>query len=86
MEKPSIHLNGTSAESLFKDYLGAYEAVSHALDALQKIPPHGRDYYVQPGDPYPAARAEHDARLQKLQDVKDDLEALALHCQEHIKS
>lgn len=75
---PTIHLNGSGAESLREGYIDAYQAVEAAIQAVMAAAPHGRDYYVQPGDAYEAARAEHVSRLARLLTVKDELEALAL--------
>jgi hypothetical protein len=47
MQKPTIHLNGTSADSLLRDDEAAHDAVTQAISALAQVAPHGRDYYVQ---------------------------------------
>lgn len=86
MTKPSIHLNGTSAQSLTDDYVEAMRAVSDAFDKVSKhAAPNGRDYYPQGDRVIDAALAEHRARLTKLAEVKAELEQLAIHCSEFIK-
>ena len=89
MRKPTIHLNGSSAQSLFDGYRNALDKVTEAIEALQACAPHGRDYYVQDG---PAAIPgigatneainEHRLRFEMLNAVRRDLEKLALHVME----
>lgn len=86
MRLPTIHLNGTDAQSLFDDYRAAHEATVIAKEALAKCAPNGRDYYLQqatPGrltdDATNEAFAEHRARMAALVTIECDLEALALH-------
>jgi len=76
---PTIHLNGTSAEQPTEDYVNSVQAVDAAIAAVHKMEFHSRDYYVVPGS-FPIARAEHIARLEKLQSVRDELMAIAEHC------
>lgn len=74
---PTIHLNGTSAESLTEALEKAYSAIGEAKRALQETAPNGRDYYVQTqdrqGDAIQQASTEHYARLEKLESVRKEL-------------
>ena len=79
MMLPSIHLNGTSKESLFEDNRDAMFAIQEAIAALIKAAPHGRDYYPQGPGAYAKARDEHMARLAALGKIADDLHNIALH-------
>ena len=74
---PTIHSNGTSRESLLKQYKSAIDAVNNACDYLQKAYPHGRDYYVQGGDALKKAQDEHQDWLRRLVSVKHELIAIA---------
>lgn len=86
MTLPIVHMNGTSARDLTEGYCDAASAVDAAMDALAKAGPNGRDYYCSPdGNALDNALAEHRARLVKLNDVKTELNALALHCSQYIK-
>jgi hypothetical protein len=87
MTLPIVHMNGTSARDLTEGYVEAARAVDDAIDALAKhASPNGRDYYCSPdGNALDNALAEHRARLVKLNDVKTELNALALHCHHYIK-
>ncbi len=76
MQIPTIHLNGTSRDSLREGLMTAYTAVRTAIDAVCDAAPHGRDYYVQGPDAYTKARAEHDSRLARLKSVQDEILAI----------
>lgn len=71
---PVIHMNGTSRESLREENHKAARAVSEAIDVLCQNGPNARDYYVY-SDPaaFGIARAQHEARVQKLSAVRDEL-------------
>lgn len=77
---PTVHLNGTSKQSLLDGWEEAYTALTLALDKLAQAAPNGRDYYPQDvAGQRPAlykAQDEHRARMQKVQSVMDDLQAL----------
>jgi hypothetical protein len=75
---PTIHLNGTSRESLLQDLIKALEALTDATDAVQKCSPNARDYYVQGNEAFPLARSQHEKRLQALYTIRDELEQIAL--------
>jgi hypothetical protein len=88
MRKPSIHINGSSARSLFDGYYAALQAMQAARWALTDCAPHGRDYYLQeatPGrgcDAANEAMDEHRARLINVDTICTELEALAFHVQD----
>lgn len=82
MQMPRIHLNGTSKESLVKQYADCHEAVQKALDVVRRNPPHGRDYYVISGKAGNVAYREHQARVEALTKISDEFMALAMHCDE----
>jgi hypothetical protein len=73
---PTIHLNGTNKADLIEALCDAHTAVMEAQRKLANAAPNGRDYYVQSPQALYAAQDEHSARMQKLEDVKLDLEAL----------
>jgi hypothetical protein len=77
LTKPTIHLNGTSAEALRNQYAAAHTAVEQAITALSEAAPHGRDYYVRGGSAYAQAAMEHSYRMNALTRVRDEL--LELH-------
>ena len=82
---PTIHLNGTSAERLFESYHAAWRSVEEARDALGKIEFNARDYYVQQPEAWPTARAEMQARHEKLKAVSDELMTIMQHVNQFIK-
>lgn len=81
MTFPTLHLNGTGAQTLIDGYADAATKVREALDALNAIEFHRRDYYVQDDDgaAWHKARAEHDNRLLQLASVLDELQVIALN-------
>jgi hypothetical protein len=81
---PIIHVNGTSAKDLRDAYLLAMEAVEAAREALRKIEFNARDYYPVDGL-WKKARAEMVHRHEVLQDLKDELEAIAVYCDGYVK-
>lgn len=76
---PTVHLNGTSYDELYDRWRAAEAAVLAAVDALNNLPPHGRDYYPQDADQasqgatYRLARDQHLARVTKLLGVHNEL-------------
>lgn len=72
---PTIHLNGTSRESLIEATCNAADKLRDALDTLRQMGPNGRDYYPQGPDALHKAVDEHLARMGKVQAVLDELEA-----------
>lgn len=81
MIAPTIHLNGTSRESLLEALETAYRKLGEAYDALKQTAPNGRDYYPQGPNAIGQATSEHFARLKRIDEVRDELEALAIAIQ-----
>ena len=78
MQMPTIHLNGTSPDSLLGSYCTAMNALLDAIKTVEACAPNGRDYYVNGGD-IKAACSEHANRVAKLVDVRRDLNTMAEH-------
>lgn len=80
---PTVHLNGTSKQSLLDGYLAAVNAVRIAEQAVAETWPHARDYYMQPalepggGTKATLAADQHEDRLRRLAAVLAELEAIA---------
>ena len=75
---PLIHSGGTAQSDLVDGYCAAINSIRDAIKSVQENGPNGRDYYPLGRDVCKQAFAEHSARLQSLQAVVDDLEALAM--------
>ena len=73
---PSIHLNGSSAESLLEGYAEAYKALVTAHGILRATAPNARDYYVQGPNAYAQAVKEHDDRMTRVNEVRAEIETL----------
>lgn len=79
MEKPQapvINLNGTAAVSLVEEYKTAAHTLRAAIKAVGDVTVHGRDYQTVDYALYQKARSEHVQRLQKLEEVLDEIESL----------
>lgn len=83
MQKPTIHLNGSHGPTLLQDHIKCMEAIVKAQEALINIAPHGRDYYL--GGSIQEAINEYAARYRKLEEVRKELEEIAVHIQDQIK-
>lgn len=77
MRTPTIHINGSSRETLMKDHLDALHALRKAQAALAAIGPNGRDYYPQGADAILEAQLEHQARWAAIQKVIQEIEQIA---------
>lgn len=74
---PTIHMNGTSAQSLLDDICAALDAIRTAEDAMRKVTPNGRDYYPQGENAILEALRQHANRLHNLHAVHNELEEIA---------
>jgi len=70
---PTVHLNGTSAEDLVAQFHDAYTAIEAAQSALRQATPNGRDYYLQGDDALTQALKEHQARMDALWQIRNDM-------------
>lgn len=73
MMTPTIHLNGTSKDELYRNLDDAVTAIFHALTAIHKTGPNGRDYYPQGPDALTQAQAEHESRIDRIREVRREL-------------
>lgn len=78
LTKPTVHLNGTSRESLMRQYEDAGAALNAAFRKLVEASPNARDYYVQDCFAFAAAQREHEDRLARIKSVHDEIEWLLL--------
>jgi len=75
---PTIHLNGSSGESLVKQRLDIVEALVEAEKAICQAWPHGRDYYPQGPDALSAAQQVWKERVKVVADLRDEINEEAL--------
>lgn len=73
---PAIHLNGSSAGRLLDDNNCAQNAIMRAIDAMNSVSPHGRDFYTKGDGALAIAIEEHDGRVRALQGVLKELVAI----------
>ena len=76
---PTIHMNGTSAESLVDQNRAAWNALRSAVEALDAAAPNGRDYYPQGDHAIGEAMREHTERVKPLLKAMRELDAIAEH-------
>lgn len=74
---PTIHLNGTSRDSLREQQLDVLGHLRKAERALHEAGPNGRDYYPQGEGALSKAQAEHADRLARLKALMVEVYALA---------
>ena len=74
---PTVHLNGTSKESLLDALSDARHALRDTMDRLGHTAPNGRDFYVQGPNAMHRAEVEYRARVQALLNVYDELGEIA---------
>lgn len=79
MIKPTIHLNGSSAERLREAYETAANAITTAIAALAETAPNARDYYPQGPSAFPLATEGHLERMKRLDAVRAELMELWDH-------
>jgi hypothetical protein len=82
---PTIHLNGTSKQSLIDALCEASNKLNDAYEAMKQTAPNGRDYYPQGPDALRAATDEHMDRLRRLDAVKTEIDQLAMAIDEQGK-
>jgi hypothetical protein len=76
---PTIHLNGTGAQSLLSDYQAAYDAVRDFRQKFGSIQFHARDYYVDGPDSFAEATEARMEIGRMIQEIHHYLEFHLLH-------
>lgn len=77
---PTIHPNGTSRERLISQLTAVTGHLEAARKALKEACPNARDY--NSGADFDQAVAEHVARRKALQDLREEIETLAMAIEE----
>lgn len=73
---PTIHSNGDTQETLYRQCSDALEAVRMAMATHREMYPNGRNYYPQGADALPNAIKEHLHQHGRLEDVMLELQAM----------
>ena len=76
---PTIHLNGTGADTLHKEYSSLANAVRSAKVALADATCNARDFYPQDAAVWQQAQAERAEMFDLLQRVESYAAEWALH-------
>ena len=77
MRIPTIHLNGSGKKTLLSQVEQALEALQTAVTAMTQAAPNARDYYVQDSGAFETARAEHDSRIRRIIQIRQEYADLA---------
>jgi hypothetical protein len=80
---PTIHLNGTGAQSLKDEYRAVRQAVEAAGDALAAATCNARDFYPQDPGAWQRARSEREEAFRLLRMVSDYAEQWEAHAADH---
>ena len=73
---PTVHLNGTSKAGLSDQLERASSALNAAMNVMCEGAPNARDYYVQGPEAYGIAVAQHENRLQRVNDVRAEIDRI----------
>lgn len=77
MRIPTVHMNGTGGDDLLDQVTEAAQAIGTAVTKLRAAWPNGRDYYIQGESATKEAMHEWWLRVEKLHEVRSDLETIA---------
>lgn len=83
MIRPTLNINGSSADDLIQPRRDAYDALQAAIKALQQVTPNGRDYAHN--DQCVADRQAHYARIKDIHTIAAELVAEAVLIKEQTK-
>lgn len=75
---PTIHLNGTSVETLIDENLEARLVIQDAIDLIWRMEFHMRDYPVDGS--FDKAKAERETHLKAMASAADYFLKIAEHC------
>ena len=81
---PTIHLNGTGAQSLANEYHAFYLALDKAAEALQNATCNARDFYPQEPGAWDRARKEREDAFHKLEELQRYAEAWMERASDHL--
>jgi hypothetical protein len=80
---PTIHLNGTGANTLYREYEQVSKAIDAATKSLAAATCNQRDFYSQSDAAWQQALAERKEALRLLMIVQDYANAWAVHAMKH---
>jgi len=81
---PTVHLNGTSGETLAEQQYAVGKALVKLAEALKEAAPNARDYYTQEPNAFEHARNEHHARIAMLDRIRIDTMEIVIGIQDQI--
>lgn len=78
MEYPRLNSNGSKKDELLGEYETAGRTIANAIQAVNKITVHGRDYLTAEDGAYERARQEQADRVNRLRTVYNEL--VTIYC------
>ena len=73
---PRIHSNGTWLADLAAYNTDAGINITAAMESLGRAAPNARDFYIIGPDAFREAQKQHEARMEKLRSVRQELELI----------
>jgi DNA-binding HxlR family transcriptional regulator len=80
---PTIHLNGTDAETLRREYNAARKSLNTTIDELVKATCNQRDFYPQDPGAWERAKAERAEVFRLLESIKAYVQSWEFHAYEN---
>lgn len=77
LQAPLVHLNGSGKDRLIDNLCGVSHALNGAYEAMRAVCPNGRDYYPLGAAAMGRAEKEHRSRLERLDAIKAEIDAIA---------
>lgn len=81
---PQIHMNGSGGKHLLEGYRAGINALSEAIDTINAITMHERDYYTISDTAFTEAKAQHVEMLQELLSCKQFLKKITVGIYEQV--
>jgi len=78
LQFPIVHNNGTSKDQLLDQCKAASCSLGDAYNALRNMAPNGRDYYPLGAEAMQRAQKQHQDRMKRLDDIKDEIDRIAV--------
>lgn len=79
MRLPTIHINGTHRNNLLEELSKVSSTLGDTLYAMRRASPNARDYYPQGQEAFAEAVSEHAGRIERINSVAAEIEAMIEH-------
>lgn len=79
IQMPTVHMNGTSRQTLLDGYLAASDAVERLREAMAGIEFNARDYYVEGPEAWDRALTSRSDAVWMMNSLRDYIDAHLEH-------